>query len=82
MDWKRDCLPNLQLLGEKDNGAKRARSIIDYLNAKSPKDRKQFSKENLLPEKGSPLLELINFDKFFEYRKAKLVNSLKKHFGL
>lgn len=82
MDWKRDHLPNLQLLGDKDNGSKRAKSIIDYLKTKTPQDRKLFSKENLLPKKDDPLLELINFDKFFEYRKVKLVKSLKKHFGL
>ena len=82
MDWKKDCLPNLQLLADKDNAAKKAKTLIEYLNAKKPQERHLFSKENLLPPKGDKLLELASFDQFFEYRKRKLVNKLKPSFGL
>ena len=80
MDEKRDLLPNLQLLGIKDNSNKRAKTIINYLKAKPIRERKEFMKENLLPE--IKLLELNSFDDFFEYRKRQLVTKLKKHFGI
>jgi hypothetical protein len=82
IDWKRDLLPNLQLLGAKDNALKKAKPIVDYLNAKNLQERKQFTAENLLPSKGDRRLELRNFDEFFEYRKQKLISKLKKHLNL
>ena len=44
--------------------------------------RGDFIKENLLPLNYKELLKLENFDAFFEYRKRKLVNKLKNHFGI
>ncbi|VVB86819.1 Uncharacterised protein [uncultured archaeon] len=81
IEEKKDLLPNLQLLGDKDNSNKRAKTIIEYLKAKPPRERKEFIKDNLLPS-DYKLLELKNFDDFFEYRKRQLVTKLKKHFGL
>lgn len=80
-DEKCNQLPNLELLGEKDNNYKRSKTIIDFLNDKTIKERKEFKQENLLPL-DNKLLELKNFDNFFEYRKKQLVLKLKKHFGI
>ena len=82
IDEKRDLLPNLQLLAAKDNNNKRAKTIVAYLYAKPSRERKEFMKENLLPLADKKLLELKNFDDFFEYRKKQLVTKLKKHFGI
>lgn len=82
--WKNEkcnMLPNLQLLGDKDNNNKRSKTILEYLNAKNPKERKEFKRDNLLPS-DSKLLEIKKFDDFFEYRKRQLINKLKKHFGI
>lgn len=81
--WKEEksnLLPNLQLLGDKDNNNKRSKTIIEYLNAKANrKEREEFKKDNLLPA-NNKLLELKNFDHFFDYRKKQLLNKLKKYF--
>ena len=82
MEEKRNLLPNLQLLDDRDNSSKRAKTIIEYLETKPKSERKEFMKENLLPIDYKQLLKLKNFDKFFEYRKRQLVNKLKKHFGI
>ncbi len=82
MKEKKDLLPNLQLLGYRDNSSKKAKTIIEFLNAKSSKERTEFAKENLLPLQNKKLLELKNFDEFFDYRKRQLVTKLKKHFGI
>ncbi len=82
--WKSDkcnMLPNLQLLGNKDNNNKRSKTIIEYLNGKTPKERKEFKQDNVLPS-NNRLLELKNFDDFFEFRKRQLVSRLKKHFDI
>lgn len=80
-DEKCNMLPNLQLLGDKDNNNKRSKTIIEYLNGKTPKERKEFRQDNLLPM-DNKMLELKNFEDFFEYRKRQLVIKLKKHFGI
>jgi len=82
MKEKKDLLPNLQLLGYKDNSSKKAKTIIEYLAYKPIKERTEFAKENLLPLQNKKLLELKNFDEFFDYRKKQLVTKLKKHFGI
>lgn len=80
-DKKCNQLPNLQLLGDKDNNNKRSKTLNEYIQAKTPKERSEFIKDNLLPiDKG--LRELKNFDNFFEYRKKQLINKLKKHFNI
>jgi len=80
-DEKCNMLPNLQLLGDKDNNNKRSKTILEYLNGKTPKERKEFKQDNLLPV-DNKLLELKYFDVFFEFRKRQLVTKLKKHFGI
>lgn len=81
IDWKRNALPNLQLLG-KDNQQKGATPLVDYLMTKSPADRRDFCTVNLLPRPGDENLNLNNFDAFYEARKKRLVSKLKPHFGL
>lgn len=81
ISWKRNALPNLELLGN-DNQFKGAASIIDYLAKQTPKDRKQFCIDNLLPIPGHSNFELKNFDSFYEARKLLLVDKLKPYFGL
>lgn len=83
-DWmenKSDLLPNLQLLAKKDNNSKRSKTIIEYLNLKEKNEKAAFIKENLLPN-DLTLLELNKFDDFFNYRREKLIEKLKKHFEL
>jgi uncharacterized protein with ParB-like and HNH nuclease domain len=80
-DEKCNHLPNLQLLGDKDNNNKRSKTLNEYIQAKTAKEKADFIKDNLLPlDKG--LRELIKFDDFFEYRKKQLINKLKKHFDI
>jgi hypothetical protein len=80
-DEKCNQLPNLQLLGDKDNNNKRSKTLNEYIQTKSPKDRTEFIKDNLLPaDKG--IRELKNFDNFYEFRKKQLINKLKKHFDI
>lgn len=81
MDEKRDLLPNLQLLAFRDNTNKKAKTIKDYLKDKKPQDRKDFMKDNLIPEDWK-MLELKNFDGFFDLRKKQLVNKLRKQFAI
>lgn len=50
--WKNEkCnqLPNLQLLGDKDNNNKRSKTLNEYIQAKTTKERAEFIKDNLLP---------------------------------
>jgi len=78
--WKEEkCnqLPNLQLLGDKDNNKKRSKTLNEYLQAKTSKERSDFIKDNLLPS-NNKLRELKRFDDFFEFRKKQLINKLKK----
>ena len=81
--WKEACnqLPNLQLLGNKDNNNKRSKTVIEYLKNKTRKEQKEFIKDNLLPS-NYKLLDLKNFEEFFDYRKRQLVAKLKRHFGI
>lgn len=81
--WKRDALPNLELLGS-DNQYKGAASLVEYLTkkVKTPDDCKEFCASNLLPPPGHDDLELCNFDSFYEGRKRCLVAKLRKYFDL
>lgn len=81
-EWMLDALPNLQLLDYYDNAAKRSKSIKEYIRNKPVKDRKAFIEDNLLPNANDDLLDLINFDQFYEWRKKILVKKLRPHFGL
>jgi hypothetical protein len=81
MEEKCELLPNLQLLGGKENNNKKSKTLNEFIQSKTPAERRQFIKENLLPT-DKHLRELLNFEGFFEFRKRKLVNGLKRHFGL
>lgn len=78
-DEKCNQLPNLQLLGDKDNNNKRSKTLNEYILSKTKEERAEFIKDNLLPS-DDELRKLIKFDDFYEYRKKQLVNKLKKHF--
>jgi uncharacterized protein with ParB-like and HNH nuclease domain len=45
-DEKCNQLPNLQLLGDKDNNNKRSKTLNEYIQAKTPKERADFIKDN------------------------------------
>lgn len=81
ISWKRDALPNLELLG-KDNQQKGSMALIDFLKTKNPADRKEFCDVNHLPRPGDANLKLQNFDDFYDTRKKRLIAKLKPHFGL
>jgi hypothetical protein len=81
-DWRLDALPNLQLLDFSENAKKNARTIVEYLNKNPLKDRRAFVSKHFLPDWRSPLLELENFDAFYENRKKILIKKLRPHFGL
>lgn len=77
--WKDDkCheLPNLQLLAGEDNNNKKSRSLIEYLNDKPAGERKQFMKENFLPVGNKNILQLKNFDSFYQWRRKVLLKKL------
>lgn len=80
-DWKRNALPNLELLG-RDNQYKGASPLIDFLQTKKPAERRDFCSMNLLPAPGDANLKLENFDSFYQNRKKRLVAKLRPHFGL
>lgn len=82
--WKEEkCheLPNLQLLAREDNNNKKSRSLADYLHEKPIKERRQFIKENILPN-DKKLWQLKNFNSFYEWRKKQLQRKLLKIFNV
>ena len=77
--WKDEkCheLPNLQLLAGEDNNNKKSRSLVEFLNDKPYQERTQFMKENLLTVGDKKLLQLKNFDSFFQWRRKVLIKKL------
>jgi len=81
IDEKRDLLPNLQLLASKDNLSKKAKTIIQYIKEIKSTDRGLFLRENLIP-KDPKILELKNFDEFYEKRKKLLLKKLVGQLGI
>lgn len=77
-DWQemRNQLPNLQLLKGKYNKEKSKTPIAEYMESMTSKRAKDFCKENFLPPISD--LELKKFDKFYKYRKDRIVKKLCK----
>ena len=77
-DWleMRNQLPNLQLLKGLYNKEKSKTPIAEYVASMGSKKAKKFRKENFLPSNLD--LELKKFDKFYVYRKDRIVKELCK----
>lgn len=81
--WKdKKCheLPNLQLLAGEDNNNKKSKMLVDYLWDKPNSERKQFIKENILPEGDKYSFQLKNFETFYNKRKKLMLKKLMNIF--
>lgn len=77
--WKKDLLPNVQLIMGKTNNKKRKTPLLDWLNLFEEAERKQKINENLLPNTS---YELSNFETFYDLRKALLKERIKLIFEI
>lgn len=72
----RDMVPNLQLMEGRQNESKNATEFNNWISKKNESDQNHFKISNFIPEGES--LEFKNFKSFFEKRKIKLKEELKK----
>ena len=72
----RDMIPNLQLMEGRQNESKNAEDFETWLGKKEPSEQQHFKITNYIPENES--LEFRNFKSFFEKRKIKLGEALRK----
>lgn len=72
----RDMIPNLQLMEGRQNESKNAEDFETWLGKKEPSEQQHFKITNYIPENES--LEFRNFKSFFEKRKTKLGEALRK----
>jgi uncharacterized protein with ParB-like and HNH nuclease domain len=72
----RDMIPNLQLMEGRQNESKNATEILTWLSQKNKNEQVQFKTSNFFPEDES--LEFSNYKSFFEKRKTRLKEELKK----
>lgn len=72
----RDMIPNLQLMEGRQNESKNALDFEIWLGKKEPSEQQHFKIINYIPENES--LEFRNFKSFFEKRKIKLGEALRK----
>jgi len=72
----RDMIPNLQLMEGRQNESKNALDFKTWLGKKEPSEQQHFKITNYIPENES--LEFGNFKTFFEKRKIKLGEALRK----
>jgi hypothetical protein len=77
-EWlkRRDTVPNLQLLEGRQNESKNATAFKVWLSKKEEFAQTHFKISNFIPEDIS--LEFIDFFNFYEERKTKLKEELKK----
>jgi hypothetical protein len=83
-DWKRwrgmrNRLPNLHLLEGRSNGSKSDMRLIDYYNDMNDEQKAEFCKQAMIPQDVS--LELEDFEKFYEERKAILTEKMRELLG-
>jgi len=83
-DWKRwhgmrNRLPNLHLLEGRSNGSKNAMRLVDYYNDMNDEQKVEFCKQAMIPKDSS--LEIENFEKFYEARKAILTERIHELLG-
>lgn len=69
-------IPNLQLLEGRQNESKNATKFLTWLSQKNKNEQVQFKTSNFIPEDES--LEFSNYKSFFEKRKRRLKEELKK----
>lgn len=79
-DWKRwrgmrNRLPNLHLLEGRSNGSKNDMRLVDYYNDMNDEQKAEFFKQAMIPQ--NILLEIEDFEKFYEARKAILTEKIR-----
>ena len=79
--WRsnRNRLPNLHLLGGRQNASKNDMRLVDYYNDMNDEQKAVFRKEALIPDGVS--LELEHFGEFYEKRKALLMDKIRQLLG-
>lgn len=83
-EWKRwrgmrNRLPNLHLLEGRSNGSKNDMRLIDYYNDMNDEQKEEFYKQAMIPQDVS--LEIEDFEKFYEARKAILAEKIRELLG-
>jgi uncharacterized protein with ParB-like and HNH nuclease domain len=83
-DWRRwrgnrNRLSNLQLLEGRSNGSKNAMRLVDYYNDMNDEQKAEFCKQAMIPKDVS--LEIEDFEKFYEARKAILTERIRELLG-
>lgn len=82
--WRRwrsehNRLPNLHLLEGRSNGSKNDMMLVDYYNDMNDAQKAEFCHQSFIPEGVS--LEIQDFEKFYEARKAILKERIRKLLG-
>lgn len=83
-DWRRwrgnrNRLSNLQLLEGRSNGSKKDMRLADYYNDMNDDQKVEFCKQAMIPQDVS--LEIEDFEKFYEARKAILTERIRELLG-
>lgn len=83
-DWKRwrgnrNRLPNLHLLEGRSNGSKNNMRLVDYYNDMNDDQKAEFLKQAMIADGVS--LEIEDFEKFYEARKAILSERVRELLG-
>lgn len=83
-DWKRwrgmrNRLPNLHLLEGRSNGSKNDMRLVDYYNDMNNEQKAEFYSQAMIPQDIS--LEIDDFEKFYENRKAILAEKIRELLG-
>lgn len=83
-DWKRwrgmrNRLPNLHLLEGRSNGSKNDMRLVDYYNDMNDEQKAEFCKQAMISQDVS--LEIEDFEKFYEARKAILTERIRELLG-
>lgn len=83
-EWKRwrgmrNRLPNLHLLEGRSNGSKNDMRLVDYYNDMNDEQKAEFCKQAMISQDVS--LEIEDFEKFYEARKAVLTERIHELLG-
>ena len=83
-DWRRwrgmrNRLPNLHLLEGRSNGSKNDMRLVDYYNDMNDGQKTEFCKQAMIPQVVS--LEIEDFEKFYEARKAIIMERIHELLG-
>ncbi|MDQ0087611.1 uncharacterized protein with ParB-like and HNH nuclease domain [Paenibacillus anaericanus] len=79
--WRgmRNRLPNLHLLEGRSNGSKNDMRLVDFYNDMNDEQKAGFCKQAIIPQDVS--LEIEDFEKFYEARKAILAEKIRELLG-